>query len=448
ILGTAANDYSYSTNGYTLYGYNTSTRISANAQIDPTFRYPYYHTTGSALIPTAPSESHTININQSYYGNASYIFKSRYSVSGSFRRDESNLFGVKSNQKGVPLWSIGVAWNVGRESYYNWAWLPSLKLRLTYGYNGNVDRSLSGYLTVRSVGLQNDLGKFYADILNPPNPSLRWEKVKTWNVGIDFGTQGNRISGSLDIYRKHGIDLIGNTPVAPQTGIIQYRGNSADTRTSGVDVILNSRNIDNEFKWSSQLLFSYSNETITTYKVKQSNNYNIVSSNYSNPLEGYPYYAVFSYRSAGLDESGMPQGYLAGEVSQNYSGITTATDPRELVFHGSAIPLYFGGLRNTLSYRGVELSVNLVYKFDYYFKRSNVFAGSTYGFEFADYEKRWQQRGDERHTRIPALAYPSNSARNTFFQHSDDVVERGDHIRLQDIRLSYSFTDDMVGRIG
>src|SRR5690606_5290395 len=179
ILGFEANDYSYSTNGYTLYGYNTITRISANAQIDPTFRYPYYHTTGSSLIPTARSESHTININQSYYGNASYIFKSRYSVSGSFRRDESNLFGVKSNQKGVPLWSIGVAWNVGRESYYNWAWLPSLKLRLTYGYNGNVDRSLSGYLTVRSVGLQNDLGKFYADILNPPNPSLRWEKVKT-----------------------------------------------------------------------------------------------------------------------------------------------------------------------------------------------------------------------------------------------------------------------------
>src|SRR5690606_18478304 len=154
---------------------------------------------------------------------------------------------------------------------------------LTYGYDGNVDRSLSGYLPVRSVGWQKPLRQFYADIFSPPNPTLRWAKVKTWTVGIDSGTQGNRIYGSVDIYRKHGIDLIGNTAVAPQSGIIQFRGNSADTRTSGVDVILNSRNIDNEFKWSSQLLFSYSNETITTYKVKQSNNYNIVSSNYSNP---------------------------------------------------------------------------------------------------------------------------------------------------------------------
>src|SRR5690606_21342664 len=162
VLGFEASDYRYNTDGYTLYGYNTNTRSSANAQIDPSYRYPYYHSTGSALVPTAPSESFTTNIGQSYYGNASHTFKHRYIVSGSFRRDESNLFGVKSNQKGVPLWSVGLAWNTDRESFYNIGWLSYLKLRLTYGYNGNVDRSLSGYLTVRSVGLLNDLGKPYA----------------------------------------------------------------------------------------------------------------------------------------------------------------------------------------------------------------------------------------------------------------------------------------------
>src|SRR5690606_22182331 len=78
-----------------------------------------------------------------------------------------------------------------------------LKLRATYGYNGNVDKTVSGYLTVRQQGLLNPYGAPYAEIINPPNPSLRWEKVGTWNLGLDYALLQNRLKGSVDFFHKH-----------------------------------------------------------------------------------------------------------------------------------------------------------------------------------------------------------------------------------------------------
>jgi hypothetical protein len=311
-----------------------------------------------------------------------------------------------------------------------------------------VDKSLSGYLTVKSLGLLNAFGNPYDEIANPPNPALRWEKVKTWNAAVDFSLVKQFVSGSIDVYRKDGIDLIGNSPLPPQTGVTQFKGNNSDTRTTGVDIVINSNNINRAFKWKTNLLINYADEIITVYKVRQSNNYNIVSGNYRNPLEGYPYYAIFSYPSAGLNDKGMPQGYHNGEISNNYNSIYRSTDSDELNFHGSATPKLFGNLRNTFSYKNLDLSFNLGFKYLYYFRRGQVFSGGVYGFNYADYENRWQKAGDELNTRIPAFIYPANSASNAFFQYSDDLVEKGDHIRLQDIRMSYRVHNPVLRKVG
>lgn len=430
-----------------FYGYHPDNLTHANSTINPLTYYPHF-TSGSSQINTAASLLSGNDFNQSYYANASYSYQERYILSGSARRDESNIFGVDTNQKGVPLWSVGLAWNANKEDFYHIDWLPKLKVRATYGYSGNVDKTVSAYLSAFVVR-NNIYGSPFAEIKNPPNPSLRWEKVKNWNMGIDFAIKGNVISGSVDVYQKNAIDLIGNNIIAPQAGITQYKGNGANVLTKGVDVVLNSNNLTGNLKWHTSLLFNYNTDKVTSYKVKQSSNMQILSNNGQNPLEGYPYFAVFSFPSAGLNNEGMPQGYLDGEISTDYTTITSTLDPDQIKYHGSGSPKYFGSLINTFNYGNFELSFNITYKFGYYFRRQDVFGGSNYGsslyplYKLADYEKRWQEPGDELTTNIPALVYPNSSSRTNFFAYSESLVENGSHVRLQDVRLSYTIPQNL-----
>src|SRR5690606_779101 len=141
--------------------------------------------------------------NRSYYFNLGYDYDQRYVVTASFRKDESNLFGVKSNKKGVPLWSVGGAWNAHRENFMQVSWLNSLRVRLTYGYNGNVDKSATAMLTALTSSGTTIFFDPYYTIQNPPNPSLRWERVENINIGLDFSAgETDRISGTLEFYRK------------------------------------------------------------------------------------------------------------------------------------------------------------------------------------------------------------------------------------------------------
>jgi TonB-linked SusC/RagA family outer membrane protein len=443
IAGYEGGDARATSNGQTYYGYDPINLTHANSTIDPLFLYDYYYSSASGTIPTAPDLLGTISINQSYYSNTSYTYKNRYILSGSIRRDESNLFGVKTNQKGVPLWSTGISWIISEEKFFSQDWFPMLKLRATYGYNGNVDKSVSAYLTASTTSTNNIMGNPYAVIQNPPNPSLRWEKVRIWNLGIDFSFKNTRITGSIDAYEKNAVDLISNNPIAMQTGIIQFRGNGANLQTKGIDAVINTTNLTGKLQWFSKLLFSYNTDKVTSYKVKQVSNSQIASNNEQNPLEGYSYYGIFSFPFAGLDNKGAAQGYLNGALSKDYTAITGTLDPTQLKYHGSASPKYFGSLINTFAYSNFQLSFNITYKLGYYFRRNGVFSGSNFGsaaltsYSMLDYAKRWQKPGDELTTNIPALTYPA-SRQDGFFQNSDVMVESGNHIRLQDIRLSFS----------
>jgi outer membrane receptor protein involved in Fe transport len=168
-----------------------------------------------------------------HFANAAYTFTKM--VLSSVQKNRSNLFGVKANQRGVPLWSTGLAWTVSDEPFYKWSWMPYLKARTTFGHNGNIDKSVTAYTTAVSLGYNALTGLPYSTIINPPNPELQWERVKIWNAGVDFETKDRVLSGSIEYYTKWGVDLIGSSPYPPSTGVTVFRGNNADTRGHGVD---------------------------------------------------------------------------------------------------------------------------------------------------------------------------------------------------------------------
>src|SRR5690606_6048609 len=86
---------------------------------------------------------------RSVFGNIGYTYDNKYIISGSVRMDGSNYFGVKTNHKRVPLWSVGSLWHLDKESFYKLNWLPILKFRATYGYNGNLDKGNTGVTTFK-----------------------------------------------------------------------------------------------------------------------------------------------------------------------------------------------------------------------------------------------------------------------------------------------------------
>ncbi|WP_286831652.1 SusC/RagA family TonB-linked outer membrane protein [Sphingobacterium sp. UBA6308] len=435
IAGLETKDYQMETNSGTLYGYDRD--LAYIAPIDYQAYYVNNITRSSVQIPGSPTQYRSTDRYFSVFANAIYSFRKLYSLSGSLRRDESNLFGVKANQKGVPLWSLGASWNIKGETFFHVPWVDMLKLRLTNGYNGNVNKEVSAFVTAQ-VGASNRFGAPTATIVNPPNPSLRWEKINMTNLGLDFALFNKRISGNVEYYFKKGKDIIGYSPLAPSAGTTSFLGNSADISGRGFDLNIHAMLLHTrDFNWSLDFLWSRTLDRIESYKVN------------STPLGfhvGYPFNGLFSYRWAGLDpENGDPRGYWNGNASIDWGKINSADSiGRTTIYNGSATPVHFGSVRPTVSIKKLRLSMNFIYKMGYYFRSPSVNYQSLYALSASnathtDYLLRWQKPGDELKATVPSALYPANYARDNFYLNSEVLVEPGDHIRLQDIRLDYSF---------
>lgn len=438
----------------TTYGFDKETYSSAVVNYDSL--YTLFNGLGDAIakIPSGQSFGKHTDRFVSFFMNASYVYDSRFTLSASARRDASNLFGVETNNKWKPLWSVGGSWEISNEKFYNSGFLPFLKLRATYGFRGNVSNALSRYATItRYPAAFNYINEPFAYVNSPADPSLRWESVGELNIGIDFRTKDSRFWGSLEWYRKLSDNLISSAILDPVTGMQGVKKNSASLLTRGVQIDLTSVNLEGPFRWTSNLAFNYTATRIKDYMIEDR----------GRPIEGFVAlgtgiqlikgrdpYGVYSLRFAGLDpENGDPRGYLNGKVSKDYFNILQqSVDTSEIVYHGSGLPRYYGFLNNTFSYKKLSLSVNILYQFDFYFRKQALSYGSLFnnGIGHPDFAKRWQKSGDENISTVPSMAYPmADPYRDQFYAGSSINVLKGDNIRLQYIRLGYELDKPVFG---
>lgn len=442
LLGAELSNARTKSSGNTAYGYDKNTGSLIN--VDLSNYYPIYPGGSNGLLPNINGFGGFTDRYISYFGNAGYTLDKKYIFSLSGRIDKSNLFGVKTNQQSVPLYSTGLAWDISKEHFYPFSFLPYLKIRATYGYNGNVDKTVAAVTTIIRGNNSYITGQPFAQILNPNNPQLQWEKTKMTNFGIDFASSSAVITGSLEYYKKRGLNLIGYSPLPTSTGIKQFKGNTASTKGEGVDITLSL----NFFKktpvtWSSTINYSYSLDKVVKYDVQATSfDYLFYGMGSVTPFVGKPIFSTFAYQWAGLDhEKGDPQGYLNGEVSKDYGAIISGTGLDDLVYLGSARPTSFGSFLNTVSYKSLSLSFNILYKFGYYLRRSSINYGALFynSKGHQDFSQRWQQPGDELITNIPSIPeFPLNASRDNFYMLTEPLVSKADHIRLQDVNLSYT----------
>lgn len=433
----------------TIYGYNKENLTFSTVDLVSLFPM-YYNKNLKNRISDGVSLGSTSDRSVSYYSNLGYTYKQRLSLSASLRKDGSNLFGVHTNQKFVPLWSVGASYEMSKEQFVNREIFRHLKWRLTYGYNGNVDNTLSSLPTMQYTSGQTFYPQLnYAVLVNPSNPDLRWEKTGTLNAGLDFALDCG-LGGSIDLYRKKGTDLIGDTPLDPTLGVMglglsygtfAYRGNIASMENTGIDLTLHGKISMAGVKWDHLLNLSYNNNKVTSYQQKNNLNgsFYVGSGTNINPIKGKPVYSIYSYPFAGLDGEGNPTSILNGERITDYNKILSGTTVDDLVYHGPAMAPWYGNYRTTLSYGAWSFSLALAYKFGFYFRRESVHYDRLFNSwsGHSDYTKRWQQPGDEARTTVPSMIYPNNSSRDNFYAGSDILVEKGDFIRLTDMRLDH-----------
>lgn len=421
-----------------VYGFSKET--ISYTYIDYVNAYPVIIGNSFGVVPNTQMILSYNDRNISLFGNAAYTYKDKYTVSASARKDGSNQFGVATNNKWSPLWSTGFSWHISKEGFYNIQALPYLRFRASFGYQGNVNKNIAAILSTTGIG-NNKWRQNSSSIQNFPNENLRWEKTGITNFAVDFATENNWLSGSLEYYYKKGNDLIGLDILPPSSGQTAYTSNAANMKGNGWDLTLQTININRKLQWTSTILMSYSVDKITNYKSRATTiNSFVLGTGSFNPRQGSPVNALFAFEFAGLDpNTGDPQGILKGNISKDYNLLINSTDFNDMKYQGRMTAPYFGSLMNTFSFAGIQFSFNIVYKFGHVFRRQSIYYTNAlnYGNGHSDYSKRWQQPGDELITTVPSFIYPANANRDLFYNYSTALTEKGDLIRLQDIRLSY-----------
>ncbi len=380
--------------------------------------------------------------------NAAYSFREKYVFNGTVRYDGSNRLGKSRDARYLPTWNVSGAWNIDKESFFNFSWLSYLKLRGTYGLTANLGPNTSALLNLRSgVTLRPTDVESYLYIQDLENQNLTWEKLKELNAGFDFGLKENKVTGTVDFYRRDCFDLIGVLQTSGVGGNAYKTGNYADMKTRGVEFSINTVNLKlNDFTWSTSFNVGYNRDRITRLEFNPRLGDAIVQGGAA--VLGGPRRGLFSTRFAGLDSRGIPTFYGDnGEIVYNFD-LQDRDNIRDILkYEGPAEPRGAGGLNNVFSYRGFSLNVFISYKFDYKIRLRDSFSPRYTDFSSMtkDFVNRWVVPGDEQYTDIPVildqrvLTTESADYQSAYdlYNKSTARVADGSYARLKSVRMSY-----------
>ena len=387
----------------------------------------------------------------SFYANAAYAFDSKYNLTASIRVDQSNLFGTDPRYQYRPLWSVGGAWHIAKERFLagKLSWLSALTLRATYGIGGNVPRGASPYVTLKAAQYNPWSKDFMAEIKSPPNYTLRWEKTATTNLGLDFAVLNNRLSGSIEVYRKHSTDLLAQRDADPTLGFKQLTLNYGNMTNKGIEVSLNSVNLQTRnLRWTTGLNFGYNKNMLDD--VEDSNpNVHSYTSGFA-AVKGHPLGAIFSFQYAGLSPTdGTPRYYVEGG-SKTEAQVSNLSD---LVYSGTRHPTYSGSFSNTIAYKDFELSFMLMFYGGNVLRTEPAPFVSEPSHLNPNKEMRniWRQPGDERNPdATPAFTgYALDLATMTHpWYAADRHVFKADYAKLRHLSLTYRVPQQLVAKCG
>ncbi len=377
----------------------------------------------------------------SYFGRVNYVFDNQLTIAGQLRRDANSTLSA-GNKDGV-FWSVGGSYNFAK--IINSTDVNNLTFRANYGELGNIPYADSWWSTYNALPLMGAAPNYGTSgaltITNAGNDKLKWEVSKQLNIGVDFAFANNLISGTIDVYDKKTEDAIMSTLISydtPSTDNTIFQ-NLGEIKNRGIEATLTVRPFRGDFNWSLTGNFSYNKNEVG--KLLDPDKVYLESSRRA-IQSGRILGEYYTYGWAGVDPSnGNPLWYTDETKTQTTSNINEA----DKFFQGtSAFPVYMGGLRSDMSWKNISLSVFFTGQFDYSVFDSwtgyTMNDGSywTYNVHKELLYDSWSPENPNASNPLQIYGNASNSRTG-----STRTIYKGDHIRLKEIKLGYSFGDKL-----
>ena len=410
------------------------------------------------------------------FARFNYDFRGKYLLTGSIRRDGSSRFGTENQYGTFPAISAG--WRVSQEDFLkDNAIISELKLRGGYGQTGNFDIGNFASRGLFGVGAGNTANYLQQAGLVPTqiaNPDLTWEKSEEYNLGADFGVFDNRVLLSANAFERNTVALLLNRQLPLTSGFASISQNIGSLQNRGLEFELTTQNVKStDFTWTTSFNISMIRNKVTGL------------------VDNAPFLAGFASRVEVGQPLGSFYGYEVDRIFQSADEITALNAaaraltgnaaavyqlnaaPGDIKFKdidgfgpdgkptgrpdglvnsadqkiiGSAQPNFFGGISNTLAYKGVDLN------FFFQFMQGNEIYNNTRAFaegmngqfgQLATVRDRWTPTNTD--TNMPrAVAGDPNNNRRT----STRFLEDGSYLRLKTVTLGYNLPKSIVSVAG
>ena len=409
---------------------------------------------GGAVVDGAGAHSYIDDYNsEGYFMRAQYDYAGRYFVSGSYRRDASSRF--HPDHRWGNFWSVGAAWLLNQENWFDAPWVNMLKLKASYGSQGN--DNIGYYLYTDTYSIENNNGEIAVLFGQKGNPNITWETNTNLNIGTEFGFWNNRLSGSVDFFNRKTSDMLFAFSVPSSLGYSSYYANVGDMVNRGVEVELNADLIRTKnVLWSFNLNLTHVKNEVTylapEHKSTTVEGYKGYIDGSYFVGEGLPLYTYYLRSYAGVDpETGASLWYKDvkgddGKITRTKtSDYTSATR----YLHDSAIPSVYGGFSTSVSAYGVDFSISFNYQIGgkVYDSGYASFMSSPYGTTVGtnyhkDILKAWtpENKGSD----IPRLQYGDQYTTSV----SDRFLTDASYLNISNINVGYTLPSKITQKFG
>jgi TonB-linked SusC/RagA family outer membrane protein len=381
----------------------------------------------------------------SVFGRLSYTLDKRYVINGVLRYDGVSRFGANRRFGLFP--SVGASWVISEEGFLkDQNVVNDLKLRASYGATGN---SSIGNFAARSL-FNSTLATAYAGragigFVQLGNADLSWESNVSFNAGVDYGLLNNRVSGSVDYYIRTTKDLLLNVPLPGTSGFASIARNIGELQNRGLEIAISTKNLTGALKWTTDFNIAFNRNKVT----KLLENKDLPDNGL---FLGKPLGTPFVARWAGVNPADGRAMWL--DTLGNITYLPQARD-RVLLDRSTINPRYFGGITNTFSYRGVEVTGFFQYQVgNLGFNANRSFSAMDYRFDTnQDREvlERWQKPGDitDVPRLLPGAIEPgsSSSVLGGAISSHDRFYEDASYIRLKQLTVAYNFPTEWLSKI-
>ena len=430
----------------TTYGYNDNTLTVGSFPNGPTGTNGWYGW-GNYFNYTS-YYSYATQRFYSMFANAAYTYLDKYTLTGSYRTDASNLIAKAAKYRYSPFYSAGIGYEISKEKFMqNISWLNRLNLRATLGRTGNVDRSTSPFTLINlRTNPDNYTRDYLATVVDKGNPTLTWEKTETVNIGVDYALFNNKFFGKVEYYKKTGKNLLASISVPSTTGTDFAFFNNANLENKGIEITMGTSLPvkGDKIRWSGNFNFSYNKSRIT--KLFKTNYTGLLYGGTNNYVEGYDPSIVWATQYAGVvnDQPKIkgPDGTLL-----NLTDYIQLDGRTYLKNAGTLSPPYLLGFTNSFKIYDFNLSFIITAKFGAVFKAQS-FTYPSSGSGAINSKVNDVLNGDPSKI-VPLPANPNSFAYYGYYNanYLDYNYLNANLARLQEVNLSYNLPAKLISKL-